>query len=239
MSRGYSERMTPAEAAELLGATGPATPDEVMRAFRRNARASHPDLLGDAPHEVIAAAEERFVRVSAARDVLLKRAAAGAADGTTGAGGGDGTGNGEGDGGEGDGQGPGQWFTSPTTGRRVFVAEPEPIPLPPSTWALTAWVALLAAAIALSFLGGPLPGNLFDLFLRMIPLATFAVAYAISGRRPFLLLGVVWAAVTAAMTFALASFGSLLALEILLVPLLALGIIGNRTRRRTEAAQQR
>jgi hypothetical protein len=235
MSRGYSVPMTPAEAAALLGVRTDATHEEVLRAFRRSARASHPDLLVGATASEVAAAEERFVRVSAARDILLKIAA-----GHTGTGSGstagactasDGTENGDTD----PDRGPGQWFTSPTTGRRVFVAEPEPLPLPPSNWALIAWVALLAAAVALSYFGGPLPRNPLDLLLRMLPLAFFAVTYAVTGRRPYLLLGVIWAAATAAMTFALASFGSLLALEILLVPLLALGIIGNRKRRRTEA----
>ncbi|WP_106209871.1 J domain-containing protein [Glaciihabitans tibetensis] len=215
--------MTPAEAALLLGVRSDADAAEIMHAFRRSARSSHPDLLVGASRAELTAAEERFVRVSAARDILLKKAAAPAGTASSGR-----------EPPETD-LGPGQWFTSPSTGRRVFVAEPEPVPLPPSTWALTAWVALLGAAVALSYFGGPLPRNPLDLVLRMIPLATFAVVYAITGRRPFLVLGVVWAAATAVMTFALASFGSLLALEILLVPLLALGVIGNRKRRRREA----
>jgi hypothetical protein len=231
MSRGYSVPMTPAEAAALLGVRTDATHEEVLRAFRRSARASHPDLLVGATPSEVASAEERFVRVSAARDILLTNAAGHAGAGSGAGTASDGTGNGDTD----SDRGPGQWFTSPTTGRRVFVAEPEPLPLPPSNWALTAWVALLAAAVALSYFGGPLPRNPLDLLLRMLPLAFFAVTYAATGRRPYLLLGVIWAAATAAMTFALASFGSLLALEILLVPLLALGIIGNRKRRRTEA----
>jgi DnaJ-class molecular chaperone len=75
MSRGYSERMTPAEAAALLGVSGDAAPEEILRAFRRRARATHPDLLGQAPTPEVAAAEKRFVQVLAARDVLLKGAA--------------------------------------------------------------------------------------------------------------------------------------------------------------------
>lgn len=54
--------MTPDEAAALLGVRADASRAEIEFAYRRAARASHPDLAGES---------DAFVRVTEARDVLI------------------------------------------------------------------------------------------------------------------------------------------------------------------------
>lgn len=54
--------MTPDEAAALLGVSVSAGPEEVAQAFRRRARAVHPDAGGSG---------EEFIRLAQARDALL------------------------------------------------------------------------------------------------------------------------------------------------------------------------
>jgi hypothetical protein len=62
--------MTTAEAAALLGVSADAAIDEVQHAYQRAARAAHPDLNPDAPHD---AAGAHFAALGEAREVLLRR----------------------------------------------------------------------------------------------------------------------------------------------------------------------
>ncbi|TPW75018.1 J domain-containing protein [Schumannella soli] len=63
--------MTPDEAEDVLGVTPGATLEEIERAFRKLARATHPDLLtADAHPDEVRDASERFNRAQAARDLL-------------------------------------------------------------------------------------------------------------------------------------------------------------------------
>ncbi len=82
----------------------------------------------------------------------------------------------------------------------------------------------------MSFLVGPLPGSALDLVLRLLPLTAFSVVYALTGHRVVLGAAVILVAVTAVMTFLLASFGSLLSIELLLVPFFGLASAGRRRR---------
>lgn len=59
------------EAAALLGVPVGATRSEVFHAFARNARLTHPDLLPGATPEAVRAANDRFIRLAEARDILL------------------------------------------------------------------------------------------------------------------------------------------------------------------------
>jgi len=61
--------MTPNEARKILGVSEKATRAEIGRAFRRFARANHPDM-----HSGAAVANVRMARASEARDVLLAKA---------------------------------------------------------------------------------------------------------------------------------------------------------------------
>ena len=64
--------------------------------------------------------------------------------------------------------------------------------------------------------------------LRLLPLAAAATAYALSGRRVFYALTIALLAASVLVTLALASFGSLVALALLLVPVIGLVVIGRR-----------
>ncbi|TPW72275.1 DnaJ domain-containing protein [Schumannella sp. 10F1B-5-1] len=62
--------MTPNEAEEILGLAPGAPLESIERAFRKVARATHPDLLLEAGPDELRAAAERFGRAQAARDLL-------------------------------------------------------------------------------------------------------------------------------------------------------------------------
>ncbi|GAB3411384.1 hypothetical protein GCM10027515_32870 [Schumannella luteola] len=63
--------MTPDEAEDVLGVAPGAALEEIERAFRKVARATHPDLLtADAHPDEVRDASERFNRAQAARDLL-------------------------------------------------------------------------------------------------------------------------------------------------------------------------
>jgi preprotein translocase subunit Sec63 len=71
--------MTLEDAAATLGISPDATETEIQRAFTLGARASHPDRFTNSTPERAASAAEEFIRITAARDLLLrevKRAAA-------------------------------------------------------------------------------------------------------------------------------------------------------------------
>ena len=83
--------MTPDEAAAVLGVRRDADGAEIDRAYRHLARELHPDRFAGRPAADIRAANERFVDVTRARDVLLRSAldrVPGPANGTGGTGGG-------------------------------------------------------------------------------------------------------------------------------------------------------
>ena len=66
--------MTPDEAAAVLGVRRDADGAEIDRAYRHLARELHPDRFAGRPAADIRAANERFVDVTRARDVLLRSA---------------------------------------------------------------------------------------------------------------------------------------------------------------------
>lgn len=65
-------RMSPAEAAEVLGVPVDAPLEEVQHAYLRAARQVHPDVLPDASEPERADAASRFDALSQAREVLLE-----------------------------------------------------------------------------------------------------------------------------------------------------------------------
>ena len=107
------------------------------------------------------------------------------------------------------------------------VLEPDsPTPLPTGRWLILGWLGVLMVAGVISYFGGVLPYSRADVLLRLLPLAACATAFALTGRRGFLVLTVMLTAVSAVLTLALASFGSLVALGLLLVPVLGLIAVG-------------
>lgn len=224
--------MTEGEAAQILRVPADASPELVHRAYRARARQSHPDLLQNATADQRAHAQAEFVEVTQARDVLLSAHPSGPGhvdDATPPA--------------ESRSAPPGYFAWQGDAAWRaqhVFVPPYEKeIPRPPNFWAFSAWVALLGAAIAISYFGGPFPENAADLWLRLIPFGLAVVAFGATGREPYLVVALALAAITVGLTFGLASFGSLLSLEVLLVPVLALGIIGRRRMLRRRAQHHR
>ncbi len=71
--------MTREQAAALLGLGDVASRSDILHAFSRNARLTHPDLLPDPTPEAVRAANERFIQLTTARDLLLSTPAPGEA----------------------------------------------------------------------------------------------------------------------------------------------------------------
>ncbi|NEM90110.1 J domain-containing protein [Galbitalea soli] len=103
---------------------------------------------------------------------------------------------------------------------------------PLNRWALALWCAALGVGLIVSILGGPAEYSLADIALRLVPLAIAAVGFAVTGRSVFLIVLIATTVVSLALTLVFATFGSLLALEVLLVPVLGLAWMGWQTRRR-------
>jgi hypothetical protein len=186
--------MTVTEAAELLGVRDGATREEIEDAFLRLARLSHPDRFAGATADESAAAAAEFIRISDARDLLLRAAAERAAR------------------------------AARVTAPLVYDVDPRPVRRPPGR-STVIWTSLLIVVSGLCFLGGSLPLSPWNLVL-LVPLDCFAIVYARTGRRGALVGTLLFAAFNAVVAVALASFGSLVALELLLAPVIALVVIG-------------
>jgi hypothetical protein len=219
--------MTPGEAAVILSIDVDASLEDIDRAYRAHARRAHPDLLVGANHDEIVAAEAEFVRITEARAVLHNRVTGSAGTGPEPAAG---SGFGARD------------AASAAPGSRYYYDSDVPrtpyegssvqsVPRAPSSWLIVTWTLLMLGACAVSYLVGPLPGSVADLLLRLLPLTALSVLYAATGRQVLLVAAVAFVAVTAVMTFVLASFGSLLSIELLLVPFFGLASAGRRRRR--------
>lgn len=197
--------MTTAEAAMLLGVSVHAMPKEIERAFKQRARMSHPDrFTGVSPAESRAAAAE-FIRVTEARNLLLRLAAERVAGGAPSA----------------------PRITEPL----VYTSVPAFRGAPRRSGATAIWTFLLVVATVFSFFGGTLPLSPWNLLL-LIPLDVCAIAYARTSRRSALVGTLVFGAINAAVAVTIASFGSLVALELLLAPVIALVVIGRSRRSR-------
>jgi hypothetical protein len=93
-------------------------------------------------------------------------------------------------------------------------------------WVITCWLCVIFVGGLVSFYAGPLPFSPADLVLRLLPLAAASTAFALTGRKAFFVLTVVFLALSVLLTLAFATFGSLIALALLLVPALGLVVIG-------------
>ena len=63
--------MTPETAAAILNVPVTASRDEILSAYTRRARMTHPDRFAGAPDADVKAATAEFIRVTEARDTLL------------------------------------------------------------------------------------------------------------------------------------------------------------------------
>ena len=203
--------MNSTEAAKLLGIALDATRGEIERAFTQRARMSHPDRFTEVTSAQSKAAAAEFIRATEARNLLLRLAAErvgadrGRADAATG--------------------------PARITESLVYTSAPVVRGVPRHSGAATIWSFLLLVASVFSFLGGTLPLSPWNLLL-LVPLDVCVIAYARTSRQSALVGTLVFGAVNAAVAVAIASFGSLVALEILLAPVIALVVIGQSRRRR-------
>jgi len=221
--------MTHDEAAAILEVSIDASLAEIDRAYRHLARVWHPDLLGDESVQRRAASEAHFVQVTAARELMIRslaeRANPDRADPNSPPGQGSTTN-------EPHGYAPGG-ATLPsetrfTGGASSIYGDDGARPVP-STWLFATWAGLLGLACVLTFIGGPLPMSLLDLFLRLLPLVATSCAYALTGRPLYYRGLLLMMFATIVITFVFASFGSLLSLMLILVPVIGLGVLGRRT----------
>ena len=208
--------MNSTEAAKLLGIALDATRGEIERAFTQRARMSHPDRFTEVTSAQSQAAAAEFIRATEARNLLLRLAAERV-----------GTDRGRADAGREDAA------TGPAriTESLVYTSAPVVRGVPRHSGAATIWSFLLLVASVFSFLGGTLPLSPWNLLL-LVPLDVCVIAYARTSRQSALVGTLVFGAVNAAVAVAIASFGSLVALEILLAPVIALVVIGQSRRRR-------
>ncbi len=231
--------MTPAEAAALLEVAVDAELEQVERAFRFQAQRSHPDLLTAPSPAELAAAAARFDRITQARAVLREVEADRMRrfPGSAGRPAPDGAGSGSGS--------DSPWFGTGPAPRRTERAAPpgwaadEPYqPAEPAgPWLFWVWTVLYALAAVISVIGGPLPQSPADLWLRLVPLGLASVAFARTGRTPYLVIVLILGAATAVLTVMFASFGPLVALQLLIAPVLGLVALGRprQLRRRSPA----
>ena len=237
--------MTPAEAAALLEVAVDAELEQVERAFRFQAQRSHPDRLTAASPAELAAAAARFDRFTQARAVLREAEAErmrlpGSAERPPGTGrpdatAGPGTAAGAGSGPDAPWSGPGP--APRRSGPPPNWAADEPYePLEPAgPWLFWVWTGLYVLAAVISFIGGPLPQSVPDLWLRLVPLGLASIAFARTGRTGYLAIVLALGAATAVLTVLFASFGPLVALQLLIAPVLGLVALGRpkQLRRRT------
>ena len=203
--------MNSTEAAKLLGIALDATRGEIERAFTQRARMSHPDRFTEVTSAQSQAAAAEFIRATEARNLLLRLAAERV-----------GADRGRADAAEG---------SARITESLVYTSAPVVRGVPRHSGAATIWTFLLLVASVFSFLGGTLPLSPWNLLL-LVPLDACVIAYARTSRQSALVGTLVFGAVNAAVAVAIASFGSLVALEILLAPVIALVVIGQSRRRR-------
>ena len=208
--------MNSTEAAKLLGIALDATRGEIERAFTQRARMSHPDRFTEVTSAQSQAAAAEFIRATEARNLLLRLAAERLAAERVGAD-----------------RGRADAATGPAriTESLVYTSAPVVRGVPRHSGAATIWSFLLLVASVFSFLGGTLPLSPWNLLL-LVPLDVCVIAYARTSRQSALVGTLVFGAVNAAVAVAIASFGSLVALEILLAPVIALVVIGQSRRRR-------
>ena len=206
--------MTPDEAAAVLGVRRDADGAEIDRAYRHLARELHPDRFAGRPAADVLAANERFVDVTRARDVLLRSAVdrvRGPAEGT--------------------GQGRDGGARAGATPRpRIRIVDERVVDVeaarragPSSWWLFGTWTLLLLVGAVLA-LSGLWVWSPIDLSVRVGLLVGSAIATGLTGLRWLWRTTLVLIGVNAVATVLATTFGGLLGLGFMIVASFGLAV---------------
>lgn len=202
--------MTPDEAAAVLGVRLDADEAEIEHAYRRLARELHPDRVAGSSPGTVRAANDRFVSVMTAHEVLLRvaraqaRAAQSSADGAAASAAGAPAG------------GPGRRTSGDAAASANRVR-------PFGWWLFATWTLVLVVGALLVLSGLPVWSPI-DLWLRVVLLVGFALATGLTGRRWVWRMTLVLIGLNAVATVLATTFGGLLGLGFMIVASFGLAI---------------
>lgn len=188
--------MTPEDAAALLGVGMDASVADIESAYRRRSRSTHPDRFVGATTTRSQQAAQEFVGVAEARTLLVARREASRVGATL--------------------------FEKPPVRVPVETTKPRPR----STLLLWAWAGVALVAIFISIYGGAPPWSLWEPSLRYGLIFVALMAFAVTGRTPWLVTALAALAATAIITVVATTFGALLGLFLMVAPVYGLVTIG-------------